>query len=66
MKSAKKHFETFPEPYNTQAIQNTDELRLNHLYETATSALCWSFTWMNTPQGASYWGNFCETLRKGQ
>jgi len=63
MKSAKEHFETFPEPYRSQALANTDESRLKHLYNTPSSALCWSFMWINTEQGNSYWGEFADTLK---
>ena len=62
MPTARQHFEKFPEPYRSQAIENTSEEDLNKEYQAAEDALFISFSWCDAPQEPNYWYNFYLTL----
>lgn len=62
-KTIKEWFETFPEPYRSQAFENVKEQNSNaksilkHKTNSAISALNGAFVWSKTPkdQGFFYW-----------
>lgn len=60
-KTAEKWFEEFPEPYRTQALNNSDE-SISELYPSAGEALWYSFIWEGTPEGRSYWHDYLDLL----
>ncbi len=62
MKTALEHFNEFPEPYRSQAIENTGEEKLHKKYKTKSRALFSSFTWFHSPQKDYYWVDFFKTL----
>lgn len=59
----REHFESFPEPYRTQAIENTKEADLERKELNKTEALYKAFTWDLSPQGIGYWFDFRKTLK---
>jgi hypothetical protein len=54
----------YPEPYRSQAIENTLEDKLMETKYPSTSLECfliraqYSFVWRNSPQGQDYWARF--------
>jgi len=60
MKTAREWFETFPEPYRSQAIANCKYP--NDLYESASDALDYDFDWEDSPEGFDYWFLFHRNL----
>ena len=62
MKKVKDWFEELPEPYRTQAIENSTKEELNCIEESLTNALSGSFFWFSSPQGQKYWGDLYEKL----
>lgn len=67
MKTIREWFETFPEPYRSQALGITMKDRgqeyLNDTTETAYEALDGAFTWGAQQQGQEYWQTFFNTLK---
>ena len=53
MKTAKEWFQKLPEPYRTQALDNSDGLKIKH--QSLPDAIMGNFTWDDTPQGDEYW-----------
>lgn len=62
-KTIREWFETFPEPYRTQAIENTRERSLNTKAPSAIEALSLGFVWSSSQQGLGYWLKFESTLK---
>jgi hypothetical protein len=66
MKTAREWFETFPEPYRSQALHYLNIAPRNslesYLYADAINALESSFFWNETNQGYTYWDDFCKKL----
>lgn len=68
MKTIEQWFKELPEPYRSQALENT--LNLNQCGEkilkspapNIKDALMCGFIWRDTQQGVDYWRNFCNTL----
>jgi hypothetical protein len=57
-KTVKEWLNELPEPYRSQAIENCDKEcpeEFERRVGDAQSALCNSFTWDESPQGADYW-----------
>jgi hypothetical protein len=57
-KTIKEWLETLPEPYRTQALENTKDLAPNRLTEYTSSlpdALFCAFAWGKSPEGNEYW-----------
>jgi hypothetical protein len=52
-KPALEWFEQLPEPYRTQAIENST--RPYSKYQSLFDALRCNFNWAETPQGREYW-----------
>jgi hypothetical protein len=61
-KTAREWFETFPEPYRSQAIANC--LYPNDRYRCASDALGNDFNWDTTDEGYRYWDMFYKRLVK--
>jgi len=64
MKTAREWFETFPEPYRSQALENIENFKLhssNKSYDKASVAID-SFDWDATSEGYYYWERFYENL----
>jgi len=61
MKTAREWFETFPEPYRSQALENCTDS--DELHETDSKALAFNFNWEGSPQKDDYWYKFWEQLR---
>lgn len=58
-------FNTLPEPYKTQAINNTIQQNEDLLEEKdniLTFALSGGFAWRETPEGLDYWKDFHDSL----
>ena len=62
MKTIREHFEQLPEPYRTEAIENTKYDILGITEYSIADALLSAFTWDNTKQGYMYWSNLCAKL----
>ena len=60
----------FPEPYRTQAIENTIALsgtkRLEIKKSTAASAIMTGFAWDDSPEKETYWWNFKRQLDRNE
>ena len=65
-KSAKEWFKQLPEPYRTQAIENSD--RLDAVYQSLAGALIRNFNWQDTPEGQGYhhWNDIRERAINGE
>ena len=61
-KTIREHFESFPEPFRTQAIENTTEKVLKKKKQTKKEALYLAFVWTFSRQGHDYWDDFKNTL----
>jgi hypothetical protein len=63
-KTLRQWFEMFPEPYRTQAIENTialiGETQLEQTAQSAADAIECAFNWHESSQGANYWKNFYD------
>lgn len=61
-KTTKQWLEMLPEPYKSQAIENTRSFyphRLNDLHTSQDNALTSAFSWLDSPQGYEYWHDVC-------
>jgi hypothetical protein len=69
-KTLRQWFEMFPEPYRTQAIENTialsGETRLEGTYKNVVDALAIGFLWSRSPQGLMHWTKFCDQLDRNE
>lgn len=62
MKTIREHFNTLPEPYRTQAIENTKYQNFENLNKTSPNvqeSLLVAFYWDETKQGNEYWDDLC-------
>ena len=62
MKTIKEWLEELPEPYRTQAINNTSEQNSLKLKSSLSDAIYSAFAWSKTPEGLQYWLDFKNTL----
>lgn len=62
MKTALEWFNELPEPYRTQAIENTKEAMIDLKDKKISGALRGAFIWELSPQGHDYWQELYETL----
>lgn len=69
MKTKKEWIETFPEPYKTQAMKNTEDQDQTRMFSfekeklpIAAIALSFAFQWSETPEGHQYWEDFYNEL----
>jgi hypothetical protein len=69
-KTLRQWFEMFPEPYRTQAIENTiamsGEESLKVTAQSADDALALGFIWSGSPQGLKHWTKFCDQLDRNE
>jgi len=63
-KTALEWFKQLPEPYRTQAIQNSQGL--NTEYESPFDALRRNFNWASTPQGGIHWLQITNRAELGE
>ena len=63
MKTIREWLEELPEPYRTQAIDNTSESDLMIEEESLADAVIGAFSWNESPEGEIYWGDFHDTLK---
>ena len=61
-KTIREWFETLPEPYRTQAIENSLTGNLNAPAENMFIALSCGFKYRRSPQGFDYWKDFQDKL----
>jgi hypothetical protein len=61
-KTALEWFNQLPEPYRTQAIENST--RTDAVYQSLAGALMRNFTWESTPQ--NYWHDIYERAELGE
>jgi hypothetical protein len=66
MKTIKKYLGKLPEPYRTQAIENSKDWSNKLEVESLSQAISNAFIWNNTPQGHNYWENFVINLKKNE
>jgi hypothetical protein len=59
-KTVLEWYETFPEPYRSQAIENTKRERLNEIKDEPYP----QFAWIRSPQGNKYWQEFTIKILK--
>lgn len=62
MKTIREWLEELPEPYRTQAINNTEKNRLLTHDVSLREAITVAFFWGNSPEGHEYWAEFYKTL----
>ena len=62
MKTIKEHFEEFPEPYRTQALENLHDDISTKIISHPKLALYLGFQWILTMKGGTYWLSFYKTL----
>ncbi len=62
MKTIKECLEELPEPYKTQAINNTNNITLKSIKGSLKNALYSCFRWKETNEGWEYW----EKVANGQ
>jgi uncharacterized protein (DUF2249 family) len=55
MKTIFEHFMELPEPYRTEAIENTEPEELNSPATNLSSALHGAFYWRDSKQGFDFW-----------
>jgi hypothetical protein len=69
-KTLREWFEMFPEPYRTQAIENTLNLRGEGRFivtkTNAMSAIVGAFVWEDSPQKDKYWNEFHDQLHRNE
>jgi hypothetical protein len=65
MKTIREHFELFPEPYRTQAIQNMPAFAGRPRKVKSGSIALWNgFDWGTSNEGSDYWDSFCRKLEE--
>lgn len=62
MKTAREWFETFPEHYRSQALNNCSNSQDE--YKNYSDALLYDFSWSHTREGDKYWNEFHDELLK--
>ncbi len=69
-KTLREWFGMFPDPYRTQAIENTialsGEVSLKKTATTAFYAIGGGFIWKKSPQGYVYWARFQDQLYRNE
>jgi hypothetical protein len=63
-KTALEWFNQLPEPYRTQAIENST--RPDAVYQSLARALIRNFNWASTPQKKFYWHDIYERAELGE
>ena len=60
MKTIKELYETLPEPYRTQAINNS--YNKDEMFSSLYDALLSGFLWSETPEGFDYWNDYVDSI----
>jgi len=62
-KTIREHFESFPEPYRTQALNNRSKFQGRPRKVSLPSTALWqAFDWGRSNEGLAYWDTFCRKL----
>lgn len=64
MKTVKEWLDELPEPYRTQALEQTDNGDLNKTEPTMNHTLGGMFVWSESHEGAEYWRQLTEVYMK--
>lgn len=62
MKTIEQWLNELPEPYRSQALENTPKYMLTNQYVSMVSVLMHAFPWKFSPQGLEYWQEYFNTL----
>jgi hypothetical protein len=62
MKTILEYFNELPEPYRSQAIENTDGKDKNIQVMDLAQALLCGFDWQDSKQGAYYWDSLYSKI----
>lgn len=62
MKTILEHLNQLPEPYRTQAINNTSKEDYNYTAKDRIDAITKAFFFHKTPEGSNYWADFIINL----
>jgi len=66
-KTIREWLETLPEPYRSQALENTEEYKLSEDKDDCLSeAIESAFTWKLTKQGLQYWINVFDSVENAE
>ena len=65
-KTIKEWLETLPEPYRTEALENTMYKRLTFMRENLHESILSAFEWLHTTQGHAYWWGICDRAEAGE
>lgn len=63
MKTIKEWLQELPEPYKTQALNNTSSIMANNKVESLSYAIESAFIWTDTPEGHFYWRRCSRQLK---
>ena len=64
MKTVKEWLDELPEPYRTQALEQTSNCRLKDTEDTMYSTLMGMFVWSESHEGNEYWRQLSEVYKK--
>ena len=64
MKTVKEWLDELPEPYRTQALEQTSNFRLKETEDTMYSTLLGIFPWYDSHEGNEYWRQLSDVYRK--
>ncbi len=66
MKTVVEYFNELPEPYRSQAIENSkSNFTQDVVVVNLEAAISGAFTWEHSPQGREYWADLVAKLPKG-
>lgn len=63
-KTIKQWFETLPEPYRTQALNNANIFLLDQEETNMEDAFYNGFFWAFSPEGYDYWEEFINNISR--
>jgi hypothetical protein len=66
MKTVKQWFETLPEPYRTQAIENSLPGNLLATVGSLQMAFSCGFTFRHSKEGLNYWRTYFELVKENK
>lgn len=66
MKTIREWLEELPEPYRTQALENTAEERKQVIKKDLDSALWCAFDWIWAKEGCRYWSNLHKKIENNE
>jgi len=65
-KTIKEWLETLPEPYRTEALDETKPRDSRQVSESLVKAICDAFSWSQSEQGSGYWNEVAERAEAGE